>query len=148
MFIPCAAIYPVDKNWYRGRITAIRPNRREVRVAFVDYGDFEFVKYEDVRFLHHDFTWLPVQAVNARLAGVKESPEKSQMDTRQYLTDLLILEPNISATILGANDGLLSLELYQDEKVFLNKVILQNGHGEAFDEQNDPEVNTCDANSN
>lgn len=57
-----------DGQWYRVRVNSML-DECTVAVRFVDYGDFSMIALENLRILWAQFRNLPMQAINATLAG-------------------------------------------------------------------------------
>lgn len=68
----CAALYPQDSNWHRCQIIGVNKDANWAKVMFIDYGGDSNVPLRELKFLHHRFAELPVQAVTAHLFNVKE----------------------------------------------------------------------------
>ncbi|XP_074645053.1 uncharacterized protein LOC141901607 [Tubulanus polymorphus] len=64
----CLAKFSIDNRWYRARVICERDGLYEV--FFIDYGDKEFVKYEDILHLPAKYTILPMQAIECKLVSV------------------------------------------------------------------------------
>ena len=62
-----AATWPGDNIWYRGTVKAQKEDGWEI--FFFDYGDSQVVREPYVRLLHRKFSYLPAQAIRAKLAG-------------------------------------------------------------------------------
>ena len=61
-----------DGQWYRVRVNA-SVDDNTVAAKIVDYGDFTMVPYENLQPLWPQFRHLPIQSVNANLAGTNIS---------------------------------------------------------------------------
>ena len=84
---PCLARYR-DGVWYRATVQAVSPDRTEVSVYYVDYGNTCTVPLASVGVIPaHLVTCLPAQAVTCRLSGVHNT-NMDTMDTwRRVVTD-------------------------------------------------------------
>lgn len=76
-----AAKFNYDNKWYRAEIVAIQPNEFKSQeivldLYFVDYGDTQFVKPENVFELRTDFLSLRFQAIECFLAHVQPTTNK------------------------------------------------------------------------
>lgn len=70
-----AACYSGDDNWYRALVLKTNSARDDVAVFYVDFGNSEDVPESRVRSLSQEFTHLPFQAVECRLADVSAVTE-------------------------------------------------------------------------
>ncbi|KAK7861624.1 hypothetical protein R5R35_010127 [Gryllus longicercus] len=71
-----AALFDVDKKWYRARVVKVNydeynPGDSEVDIYFVDYGDSEIVPQNQLLRLRTDFLQLRFQAIECSLANVQ-----------------------------------------------------------------------------
>jgi len=64
------AKFTEDEGWYRGKILKKTPEG-EYDVFYVDYGNFETLSNSRIRQIPPEFTALPYQAKEARLAYVR-----------------------------------------------------------------------------
>ncbi|KXJ84112.1 hypothetical protein RP20_CCG020736 [Aedes albopictus] len=60
----------VDKRWYRGKVIQCF-DERSVQVFFVDYGNSETVRMEEIYQWDETFSYLPYQAVLCKLSNLK-----------------------------------------------------------------------------
>lgn len=67
----CAGKFSLDGNWYRGFIERVSPTEPRFEVYFMDFGNREKLKTEDVRPLDAALSAVPAQARPACLAYVK-----------------------------------------------------------------------------
>lgn len=66
----CIARYSEDGQLYRALITSVQPN--ECKVAYVDYGNTEMVKYKDLYEIPDEFLTDKAFAIRITLSGNKE----------------------------------------------------------------------------
>lgn len=66
----CVAIFSVDSNWYRAKITKIHKDTGLIDVLFVDYGNSASVSSSDLAQLNHQFSSLPGAAQECKLAFI------------------------------------------------------------------------------
>ena len=142
----CAAIYPADNNWHRACITGVHLERKQARVEFIDYGGDSLVTLKNMKFLDKRFAELPVQAVNARFANVRCTKRTEwPKDIINYLLNR-VMGKQLTAHVVGFNDGRVSLDIFDEThsahnscpkgtQIHLNKRIIMDGFGEAYDEQ-------------
>nr|XP_039263064.1 tudor domain-containing protein 1-like [Styela clava] len=77
-----AVRYNIDSMWYRAKIlemAAETASNQDFLVFFVDYGNKEKVKREDIRTLSPEFKILPIQGIKFKLLGVS-SGDRSWSD--------------------------------------------------------------------
>jgi hypothetical protein len=145
----CAAVYPGDGNWHRCKIITVYPNKSQVKVLFIDYGGYCNVQCKDVKFLSNKFEKLPVQAINAKFANLKSVNNQWNSNIINYLLNR-VMGKKLQATILGCNDGVFSLQIYDQTQftengcpkgtmIDLNKRIVLDGQGDYYDESKDIE---------
>jgi len=60
-----------DLSWHRGRVLAIKEERKLAEIFFVDLGQRALVKMDTLRCLSEQFRDLPMQAVPVGLSGVR-----------------------------------------------------------------------------
>ena len=65
-----AAKFSFDERWYRSEVIS-GPEDGQYEVFFVDFGDRERVRKEDILELRTDFLSLRLQAIECSLANVK-----------------------------------------------------------------------------
>ncbi|KAJ6659608.1 hypothetical protein lerEdw1_018577 [Lerista edwardsae] len=63
----CLAKYDIDGKWYRALIVNVMPQREEVEVAYVDYGNKELVSRKNLRAARAEFLQLRAQAFRCSL---------------------------------------------------------------------------------
>jgi len=71
-----AAPYPNDDKWYRAEVKTIEANdcnenESQLDLYYVDYGDCNYFKTNDIYQLRTDFLKLPFQAIECTLANLK-----------------------------------------------------------------------------
>ena len=64
---PCLALFSEDGCWYRGKV--LEAGEGKSKVAFVDYGNEEWVEHVHIKSIPDDLLKLPVQAVRFCLAN-------------------------------------------------------------------------------
>ncbi|GAB1599310.1 tudor domain-containing protein 7-like isoform X2 [Argonauta hians] len=129
----CAAQYTDNDVWYRARILSIQPDKHQVEIYYVDYGNIEIVSIDRITKLPSLTSQYPAQAVLCSLyqleplqdeAGLEESKQgfsqfcENQLNARTVLID----DNNVCQVILhevaspsdserSINDLLISSEL-------------------------------------
>ena len=148
----CAAVFDGDKNWHRCRITGYYKEQKSARVQFIDYGGSSTVSINDIKFLAKQFDKLPIQAVNARLHNLAPPV----LDTwHKNIVDYMLSRVKgkvFSANIVGAIEGVLSIECFQElpkldkdnklelSKKSLNQLIIDECFAKFYDSTKDIEV--------
>ena len=69
----CAAKFPDDKKYYRGIIKSHNKDKKEYEIEFIDYGNIEKVKLNDLIKLDGEISSLPPQAMYCEMAYLKYS---------------------------------------------------------------------------
>jgi staphylococcal nuclease domain-containing protein 1 len=69
----CAAKFPDDNKFYRAVVKSQNKDKKEFEVEFIDYGNIEKVKLNDLIKLDGEISSLPPQAMFCELAYLKYS---------------------------------------------------------------------------
>ena len=69
----CAAQYSEDGMWYRSVITQLNDSTQQAQVLFVDYGNSEVVKYNELMHLEAIFCQHPAFAFKCKLAQTEDT---------------------------------------------------------------------------
>jgi staphylococcal nuclease domain-containing protein 1 len=69
----CAAKFPDDKKYYRGLVKRFFKDKNEFEIEFIDYGNIEKVKLNDLIKLDGKISSLPPQAMFCEFAYLKYS---------------------------------------------------------------------------
>lgn len=98
----CVARYSVDETWYRGIIQSLDNSTSGATVQFIDYGNMEVVKYNNIKEIQEDISKLSTQAIHCKLLGPEENIQwnNDQIDKFSYLTD----EEGLEAEFVGCDD--------------------------------------------
>ena len=83
-----------DGGWYRAQILEI-PLPKEVKVCYVDFGNCERVRLDDIKILAPAFYNNPVQAMKCRLNRAKEKWNASECES----FEVLVLEQQLIARV-------------------------------------------------
>ena len=59
----CGTQFSLDKQWYRGRVVSVDNVNKIFRVQFVDFGNEESKKLEDMRYLDEALLQHPAQVI-------------------------------------------------------------------------------------
>lgn len=88
-----AALFSEDTQWYRcWCLEASVPEKREAKVFFVDYGNFEWISWDNFVEIAPNFWDLAPQALPFKLAGLKNAANLAldfQTEGSKYLRDLI-----------------------------------------------------------
>lgn len=116
----CLARY-TDSHWYRGIVTKTKPNKE---VYFVDFGNTEVVKKEDILPIPNDaynILLLPMQAIKCSLSDISNVSEEAT----EWFTKA-VLDKHLKAIIVAKeSDGKLMIELY-DGNIQINAKMKQD----------------------
>ena len=111
MFV--AALYAFDGNWYRGRVDKV--NGDKAKVLFVDFGNTEIVKCQDIRPFPYDMYSFNAQAIKCSMTEIVDCPEKTFLNFKSWIEEsAIIVEPNNSKVNLYKLDGTDIVQLVKD----------------------------------
>ncbi|RWS12039.1 uncharacterized protein B4U79_17484 [Dinothrombium tinctorium] len=114
----CAASYSKDGYWYRAKITDVKhgtDGRKEVDVFYIDYGNNETLKDDDITVLLPEFLDYEPQAVRCCLSYVESSKTWSQETIDLFRSTIENNSLNAyfyQGDIHDSNEVLYSVELY------------------------------------
>ena len=80
----CAAKFPDDDKYYRAMIKKFDKEKKEYQVEFIDYGNIEWVKLNDLIKLDGKISSLPPQAMICGLAYLKYSKISMRKAVKKY----------------------------------------------------------------
>ena len=80
----CAARFPEDDKYYRAVIKRFNKEKNEYQVEFIDYGNIEWVKLNDLIKLDGKISSLPPQAMVCGLAYLKYSKISMRKAVKKY----------------------------------------------------------------
>lgn len=69
----CAAKFPDDNKYYRGLVKKFNKDKKEFEIEFIDYGNIEIVKLNDLIKLDGEISSLPPQAMYCEMAYLQYS---------------------------------------------------------------------------
>uniref|UniRef100_A0A1B0CHS2 Tudor domain-containing protein n=1 Tax=Lutzomyia longipalpis TaxID=7200 RepID=A0A1B0CHS2_LUTLO len=84
---------PSDANWYRGEVLTI--NGDEITVKYIDYGNKEVVKVENLRFLTAQFSQASSYATRVFLMAEPMDPDGAEKATEALSELILNILPSI-----------------------------------------------------
>ena len=106
---PCVAFYEADRNWYRGRIVSCDSGR--VTVLYVDYGNTEVVRVEQVRSAAAQFLRSPpVQAVKCCLQGAEQRASQWTKDEISAF-DKAVSAPPLTCRFINMQNDVYTVDL-------------------------------------
>merc|ERR1719239_39316 len=132
MFV--AALYAFDGNWYRGRVDKV--NGDKAKVLFVDFGNTEIVKCQDIRPFPYDMYSFNAQAIKCSMTEIVDCPEKTFLNFKSWIEEsAIIVEPNNSKVNLYKLDGTDIVQLVKDnaeaQKTQIKKKTLTRGYNKS-----------------
>ncbi|XP_053200622.1 uncharacterized protein LOC128385742 isoform X3 [Panonychus citri] len=72
----CVAPFDVDNCWHRVKIVKVEPDRKKVKVAFIDYGGEQLIEAKKLRLMKKEFGHLPAQAIRLSLRGIRPKTDR------------------------------------------------------------------------
>lgn len=101
----------VDQNWYRVLVQQVQ-GPQMASVYFVDYGDYGMMEPSELQPLWQRFRHLPVQAIQASLAGVKSVQDdwnpvdcinfRNIVKDRMFVARIMAKKPDTKTGVAGA----------------------------------------------
>ncbi|KAI4454865.1 tudor domain containing protein [Holotrichia oblita] len=121
----CAAYF--DQNWYRVKIFEV--NENDVNCFFIDYGDVQLIRKNDIYQLMREFAKEKAQAFICRLAGLEELYEVSA--NSEHIHNLVgrtvHLEPDSIEDVNYDTDAPIPVVLYDPESsITINQELIGN----------------------
>ncbi|KAL4217941.1 Tudor domain-containing protein 7 [Mactra antiquata] len=107
----CAGIFSEDGQWTRAEILQTRSDGT-VELLFVDYGNVEYVKTQDIRWLSPELAKYPYQAINCCLYGIQ--PLEGESDWSSASTKMfadMVLEEALIATPGEICDSIVEVQM-------------------------------------
>ncbi|XP_064105900.1 tudor domain-containing protein 1-like [Macrobrachium nipponense] len=103
----CLAKFSEDGLWYRA--ACIEPCLTSCLLVFVDYGNIEDVRMEDIRQITDTFLELPCIAHHAVLKGVSEEGVKEA--AKECIDKLLPQNTPVTADVEMTSDGVYKIDI-------------------------------------
>ena len=94
----CAAKFPDDNKYYRGLVRRFDKDKKEFEIEFIDYGNIEKVKLNDLIKLDGEISSLPPQAMFCELAYLKYSKMTMKKAVSRY-PDFIDFDNEINAKL-------------------------------------------------
>lgn len=111
--MPCCAMYPDDRKWYRALVTNIKKDK--ITVNYVDYGNDQELTADNIKPITRALLLLPIQALHCALKGYEDKPFSAKLSSQlEELTVETELIMNVCGT-LGAK--ILLVDLINDKTV-------------------------------
>ncbi|XP_069467969.1 tudor domain-containing protein 1 [Ambystoma mexicanum] len=104
----CCARYTGDNHWYRAVVLDTLGST--VKVAYVDYGNVEYLQTSRIFPIQPSFLELPFQLVRCSLAGVMPKTDEWSASAVDYFK-ALVVDQDLTATVLGVNDDIYTLTI-------------------------------------
>ncbi|XP_052771757.1 tudor domain-containing 6-like [Mya arenaria] len=131
-----AALYS-DGSWYRGLVKS-KTDAGLYSVQFVDYGNTDDVKTENLRPLDEKFANLPAMAVRCQLNGSENIGDPKLLQDIKLLENSLVL-----VKALDVRNGLFTVEMFLQEGQNINELLHlspQDKQSEVAEEDNSQAV--------
>ena len=113
----CIAQYSEDNQWYRGQILGFLEDDSEVvEVVFIDYGNGETLSWKNLRKVPKEFTELPPQAIQCKLANVEPVGGVWGKEGVNLLKELILDRELVGIPTHLCKSGAVVVKLYADEE--------------------------------
>nr|CAD7261224.1 unnamed protein product [Timema shepardi] len=131
----CVAPYQLTDDvieWTRAKINKIMSDT-EVKVFFVDHGSTSLVNMKDLRYIHMDFAYLPLQALSGKMSGIGPPHGQSNWSVEASKTFIKLLDSKpVVATVVEVNHkagsiSALLVDTSSREDVVINQELVQLG---------------------
>lgn len=120
--VACAS----DNIWYRSQILQLDDRAEECLVRFIDYGNDEVVRYNNIQEIPYDFVGIESQAVHCKLFGcVSKGQSKWSADSIDTITTLV--NQMCHMKILESDGKQYAVELIVGGDLTLNDFLIQQG---------------------
>ncbi|CAH2323151.1 tudor domain-containing 1 isoform X1 [Pelobates cultripes] len=106
----CCAQFTADGQFYRALV--LDTSECAAKIIYVDYGNIETLPFSSLHPIRESSLVLPVQIVKCSLAGVTPVSEKWSAECIELLNSL-ILQKEVTLTVLGVNGGIYTVSLEQ-----------------------------------
>ena len=140
----CLAFFSDDQTWSRAAVQKVNPDGT-LRIAFIDYGNFEDLDPCYVRPITKELAKLPKQARKFSLFGVESSSLNGEWseEAKKLFKDALFAESVCHASLISTNDETCSVELYlPSSKSYPYKMLLDRGLAVTAEPSNQIETKT------
>lgn len=111
----CIAQFSEDNQWYRGQILSLDEDGDGVEVLFVDYGNGEVLSWKNLKKSSKEFTELPAQAIQCRLAHVEPAGGLWSKEALKLLKELIAERELVGTATHLCKTGSVVVKLYADE---------------------------------
>lgn len=116
--MPCCAMYPDDKKWYRALVTNIKKD--QITVNYIDYGNDQELTADNIKPISRSLLFLPIQALHCALKGYEDKPFSAKLSSQlEELTVETELIMNVCGTL---GNEILLVDLINDKSVPAQKV--------------------------
>ncbi|XP_050402777.1 tudor domain-containing 6 [Patella vulgata] len=105
---PCAAKFNEDGAWYRAEILSCDGNN--IRICFVDYGNYDTVSADDICVLKEEFLSFPTQAIHCKL-----DIENTGTELADKLNDMVV-EKELMINVLSVNGDIHTIDIIDESQ--------------------------------
>lgn len=126
----CAAIFPEDGQWYRGKVEKATRDGSEATITFIDYGNRALVQSTKLAALPAPFSTavLAGQANEYQLALVKPPTDEDSLSIAMEEFLQMLTEPFYFVNDEGMREGTThQVTMINDAKEDLGEIMLKNG---------------------
>ncbi|XP_015792122.1 uncharacterized protein LOC107368757 isoform X3 [Tetranychus urticae] len=96
----CTAAFDVDNCWHRVKIVKVEPDKKKVKVAFIDFGGEQYIESCKLRLMKKEFSYLPSQAIRLSLRGIRPKTDKWPSNAKDEVLDFMNRALNQKENIL------------------------------------------------
>ena len=128
----CIAQYSEDKQWYRGQVLGFVDDSPElVDVVFIDYGNGENISLKCLKKAPKEFTELPPQAIQCKLANIEPVGGVWSKEGVKLLKELILERELVGIPTNLCKSGAVVVKLYADEEksAMVAKQLVMAGFG-------------------
>lgn len=126
----CAAKFSVDQSWYRAVVRKVHLDD-SVDVEFVDYGNIENLKFDDVKKIPQMYLALPKQCWPIKLHNVDMLDGEDEWNTgAKLLLEDFLNKPFVAVVKDMDENGIASIELFDtstNDDVNINHLLIRKG---------------------
>ncbi|KAK9507927.1 hypothetical protein O3M35_007687 [Rhynocoris fuscipes] len=128
-----------DNSAYRVQVKELIKDSDEAFVHFVDYGDFEYLSFNQMKQLAPKFYKLPAQALQVNLSGLEYC---SKLEYRYDIMDKIIAKSYIAVVEERDPYYLVLYDTSENNDLDINKMLLDNIFSEILNKMNILKVGT------
>lgn len=109
----CIALYDEDKKWYRAEIVQLNDDNRTITVRFVDFGNYDGVPINNIRYIKSKWLEVPVEQYVAKLSNIELVEQSYVNEVFNYFETLYY--KNKRAKVLSREP--FCIDMYEPEDV-------------------------------